>query len=58
MDIDRNNAWNQFLHTGRVEDYLQYAKVLHSAGTMGIGEDAPPDEDDNRWDSDRYAQYE
>ncbi|WP_159448977.1 MULTISPECIES: hypothetical protein [Oscillospiraceae] len=54
--MDRQNAWNIFLHTGRVEDYLNYVK-LQNQKTTDFREDLIPDADDDRWDRDRYNQY-
>lgn len=54
--VDKKAAWNVFLHTGRVEDYLQYVRVQGIAGVTDAGEEMTSDaEDYDRWDCDRYT---
>ncbi len=41
--------WNQFEHTGRVEDYLRYAEARCAAQSTG----EEPHANYDRWDCDR-----
>lgn len=43
--------WNQFEHTGRVEDYLNYVKARAAARAAK----EEPDADHDGWDSNRYC---
>lgn len=54
--MDRQTAWNKFIHTGRVEDYLQYIRAQNFAGT-GHEEEPPSDADIHQWNRDSYQQY-
>ena len=56
FSMDRQAAWNKFIHTGRVEDYLQYIRAQNFAGA-GHEEEPPSDADIHQWDRDSYQQY-
>lgn len=55
----KNRAWEQFLHTGKVGDYLRYRQAVEAQvdeDWMESGE--CPDADDNTSGGDRYSRYQ
>ena len=51
MNLD-SNAWNSFLETGKIDDYLNYCQDRKQEMYASIaGGAVTPNADDNRWDN-------